>query len=287
MELNNISIKERGQPSENERSLYRYVSFDKLLDFLANGRIAFSRLDTFEDKQEGVSIFNLATRILGDKITEKTGEEWMGKVAYGLLNLVPNKKNSIAVQVNKFRKESYASCWYSNNHESVAMWKLYSKHDSVAIKIPRKKLKEILDNNLFSVSSSYVQSILHGEVKYFRFNDSNDFSDVLTDPENFQGFIKDKSFEHEREYRIVLSMNYEEDLPQKGRIADIISKEKKETEMERKIIQLEFTSFSELPFEIIFHPQSENWHRQNVQKLISKFNLNFNLSESKLKHFFV
>jgi alanine-alpha-ketoisovalerate/valine-pyruvate aminotransferase len=53
-----------------------------------------------------------------------------------------------------------------------------------------------------------------------------------------------------------------------------------------KVIPLDLTKFKDLPFEIIFHPQSFDWHRKNIKKIIDKFELKYSTTESALKDIF-
>ncbi len=45
---------------------------------------------------------------------------------------------------------------------------------------------------------------------------------------------------------------------------------------------LKFNNFSKLPFEIIFHPQCQTWHKSNIKKVLTAFNINFKTFDSDL-----
>jgi hypothetical protein len=111
---------------DDDSMLYRYVTIDKLLDFLVNGRLPLVRLNLFEDKLEGVSIDHRMLNYAGDKIAENFSD-WGGELFKAVtLNVNPNKRNSLRRQREIFQKTNFANCWYINDHESVAMWQIYS-----------------------------------------------------------------------------------------------------------------------------------------------------------------
>ena len=81
------------QPDGNS-ILYRYVTIDKLLDFLFNGRIPLVKLSLFEDKLEGVDVNHLLLNYVGDKISENTAN-WMGGLFKQVtINAFPDKRNN-------------------------------------------------------------------------------------------------------------------------------------------------------------------------------------------------
>ena len=70
----------------NEKYVYRYVTIEKLIDFLSTNSIYLSRLDTFEDNLENIEPYDINTlKILylnkpedaNTDIPEITWEEWI------------------------------------------------------------------------------------------------------------------------------------------------------------------------------------------------------------------
>jgi hypothetical protein len=55
--------------------LYRYLTIDKLIDFLLEDRISLVKLNLFEDKLEGVKLEYLQLDYLSDKISKQMQEE--------------------------------------------------------------------------------------------------------------------------------------------------------------------------------------------------------------------
>ena len=274
------------QPAD-DAFLYRYVTIDKLLDFLFSGRIPLVRLTEFEDRLEGVDIQHLLWNFAGDKI----GEELKSKAVGGLFkhittNVFPTKRNNYRRQRQEFQKTNFATCWYESNHESVAMWQLYSKPDSVAIRIPYNVLSKELSNYDFTLPHSEIVRLRFGSIDYNRFNDLDELSSIVV-KQDTQGFIKDSSFAHEREFRIMLEIKPKEEKKVEASWVMLDEQvEKLNGLSDTKVIPLNLTKFKDLPFEIIFHPQSFDWHRKNIKKIIDKFELKYNSTESVLRDIF-
>ena len=89
------------------------------------------------------------------------------------------------------RKWIFINCWHMNDHESAAMWKLYSQSkESISIQSTFKRLRDCLPDNVDI-----------GTVRYIDYE-----SDWLPEGNLFYPFFhKRKSFEHERELRAVIA----------------------------------------------------------------------------------
>jgi hypothetical protein len=281
-----IEIEKLNHLPDGELFLYRYVTIDKLIDCLLNKRLPLTRLNLFEDKLEGVTPQHLLLNIASDKIAQQTSD-WVGGIFNHItLNINPTNRNSLRRQRLDFQKYNFASCWFTNDHESVAMWQLYSSPDSIAIKIPVKALLDELESKNFDLTGYEHKKIRYGSVQYYRFGDLDSLSQLLTN-EDIQGFVKDKSFSHESEFRIVLSVekNERKEAKKKPLILDeqIDDLNKK---LDQKIIYILFENFDNMPFELIFHPQASDWHKSNVRKTIENYGIDFPIIESKLTRIF-
>lgn len=286
MMLTNLEIEKLNNLPPNDSFLYRYVTIDKLLDFLSNGRIPLVRLNVFEDKLEGVDINHLLLNYYSDKIAEETAKSYGGIFKHITHNVNPTRRNELRREREKFQKINYASCWYVNNHESVAMWQLYSRPDSVAIRIPFNNLSNELENYSFELTYNEYEKFRYGTIDYHRFNDHNELLKI-EEKENNIGFIKDTSFKHEQEFRIMVEVKFNSrDIPEKKGVILDEQIERLNEKQDVKVLYLSLQNFKNLPFEIIFHPQSFNWHRENITQIINKFGLKFITSESVLKDIF-
>jgi hypothetical protein len=159
------------------------MDFLKFVDLLQRRALWFTRLDQFPDPYEGLltkptAEFFAATR-------SRTG--YRGGVNY-----------------EKFRKLRCVNCWHMNDYESAAMWDLYSKAGGVAIRSRFSRLAES-----FPATVPIRSWGIRGEnVRYL------DYETDITAGETSEGliahtpgfFCKRKSFEHEREYRLVISL---------------------------------------------------------------------------------
>jgi len=101
--------------------------------------------------------------------------------------------NSLSAICEEWRSQSAISCWHLSEHESEAMWKLYShSKQGIAIESTIEKLKDSLKDQ---------ESIKIDRVVYIPENELNKEYDKH-DPI----FTKRKSFEHEKELRAKVSL---------------------------------------------------------------------------------
>lgn len=271
------------QPNENS-FLYRYLTIDKLLDLLLSERISLVRLNLFDDKLEGSSLKHLHLNHFSE-LAKKDMQKQGGTFASISLTVNPTERNKLSRQRELFQETNYASCWYINNYESVAMWQLYSKPDSVAIKIPYEALNnELLEGN-FEINGK-CEKLKFGAISYHRFkNIANvEKNNIETD---LQGFIKDSSFEHEQEFRIMVENKDSEKkyLENRGVLLDE-DVDKLNNSNEIKVKHLKLNNFKKLPFEIIYHPECQKWHKKNIEKIINQFNIKFEIHDSELTNTF-
>ena len=272
-----------GQPGESE-TLYRYLTIDKLMDFLMNTRITLSQLENVEDRLEGTTVPHLLLNL-----ASASNEESLNTLTDGMftVQVSPNERNVLRRQREEFQRLSYASCWYVDDHESVAMWQLYSRRDSVAIRIPFKALDEQLNGGHFEPSINRIQCLKYGKVQYAKFNNISELRQLTADPD-LQGFLKDRGYQHEREFRLVLRRENSEPnkIEQKPGVL-IEHTNQMGLHLNIRAIHLLLTNFRSMPFEIVFHPQCPDWHRKNVVAILEKWDLPFRAQESMLKDMFL
>lgn len=164
------------QPKDEEKKVWRYMSFTKLIDLLSNQRLYLNRADSFKDNWEGMisqATFNNRTNNL---ILRSYQDE--------------TQRESIIKRNNFVRNWTYINCWHMNESESAAMWDLYSdSKDSIAIETTYKNLTMNLPSNTFIGCVEYIN-----------------YAETQMPIENqFTTFLyKRKSFSHENEIRIVM-----------------------------------------------------------------------------------
>jgi hypothetical protein len=163
---------------------------------LASQTLFFSRLDQFHDPFEGamgsedteeawcnhyLSFFRSATQNppegfmcnLSDQEVEQEAERLLRDFRQGNL-----RKSRI----------TFVNCWYESEHESDAMWRLYSEQSKYAVAI---------QSTVGLVRKHTEQQITVGRVRYIDYCKA--FPDI-----SFPHFFKRKAFEHEREVRAVI-----------------------------------------------------------------------------------
>lgn len=238
--------------------LWRYFDIHKFLNLLQNKTIRFTRMDQFEDPQEGIPLsafvahaeklnLNLIERMtIGDLIME-------GKQYKKIPPLLQKKLNSIyAIQ-----KTSFLTCWFAEQRESVAMWNLYSNADGVAVKIPFAKLSRQLKIEKDTNISAYYA----GRLVY------QDFSTIYKNTTDKKvgkvALRKDHSFAHESEFRFVVrTKDHHLDL------AGIDS------------LPLDLTR---LGMKVICHPRMSGWKKKNVKNLLEGVGLGSVMQESSIR----
>lgn len=166
--------------------LWRYMDTSKFLDLILHKKLVFPRFDKFEDPYEGYAsnFVELLRKALQNEGFEDGGLNFGGSAFSDFVNI----SNHYA----------YVSCWHHNNHESAGMWRLYcSTPESLAIKTNVEALKK-------SLSKKKEYNLVFSKVTY----DSKLEGHAITDLRNVNVFnallMKRESFEHEKEYRILL-----------------------------------------------------------------------------------
>ncbi|AYH43790.1 hypothetical protein CDA09_10385 [Azoarcus sp. DN11] len=97
-------------------------------------------------------------------------------------------------QAYAYRRSFFLNCWHQNEHESAAMWSLYSRaNEGIAIVSSEDKFRLALAATPIDVYGGCVQYGDYGSAE-FTIDDGNAFRPVL---------YKRQSFAHEREYRLV------------------------------------------------------------------------------------
>ena len=184
---------------KDDAKLWRYMDFTKYVSLLSTSGLYFARADTFEDTFEGakglktnkqkwdehyLSFFKTAIKNPPEGYECDKSDKEIEEQAYKLLlDLETGGAAS--------KKHTFISCWHENEHESEAMWRLYSSYieNAVAVRSSYKNLYLALGRN---------PSISIGRVKYIDFNKG--YAGV-----NDSFWRKRKSFEHEKEVRAIMS----------------------------------------------------------------------------------
>jgi hypothetical protein len=183
---------------ESSSKLWRYMDFTKYVSLLSSHGIYFARTDCFEDLFEGA------------KGLRKNKAKWDSHYLEFFRSAIKSapegyecdlSNREIDEQSQKLlrdleaggeaeKKRTFVSCWHENEHESEAMWHLYSSFiaNAVAVRTSYQSLY---------VSLGRDPSINIGRIKYIDLK--KNYAGV-----NDAFWRKRKSFEHEREVRALI-----------------------------------------------------------------------------------
>lgn len=167
-------------PSNPNIPIWRYTELAKFLDLLEQSALYFTRLDRFSDPFEGS-----LTKATTDDMKAIVGDDELfppGALVDSLVKTMTlNSRASI-----------FVNCWHMNEHESEAMWRLYSEQ-GIAVRSTYRKLRDSFDPN-------FTCAIYIGQVRYRDYSGNvevmhSEYEPVLS---------KRHSFEYERELRAAI-----------------------------------------------------------------------------------
>jgi hypothetical protein len=154
--------------------IWRYMDLERLLALLRSRSLYLCRLDHLRDPWEGL----WPTTVLGSIRSELGG-------------CAPGSVDNILKFFNKMPKAFFVSCWHDNPFESAAFWDQYGNSRGFAIKSTIGRLKN---------SSRSEMQFFIGRVQYIDYGSPEPMSTFNT---LRPAFLKRKSFEHEREVRVL------------------------------------------------------------------------------------
>ncbi|WP_158730022.1 MULTISPECIES: DUF2971 domain-containing protein [unclassified Flavobacterium] len=264
--------------------LWRYLDLHKFLSFVSKKSLFFTRLDKFEDKREGITTKHLYFRRIKNVIENDPIFDSLREMI--TVDVLGSRMNIISKELETIQRFNFANCWLlsRDNFESAAMWSLYSNPNSVAIKIPYKNFKKLLLENGFD-NDGFGRRIICSSVNYKDFQNTNHIFNPDQEEIEDSVFQKDVSFEHEKEFRMILREE-PTDIP------PIEYHENSNNEHMDKIhksiydypgISLELKNFEKYPFQVVHHPKSQDWAKTNIEAIIKQFNIPFSISNSKLE----
>jgi hypothetical protein len=171
-----------------------------------------------------------------------------------------------------WRRNTIVNCWHVGKAESAAMWSLYALNNAgLAIRTTFKRMTEALPRYSGAedeeIEYSLAPSVLHvggGLVEYIDFGD-----DQLRLDANRLPFYKRRSFEHEREFRLVCRAypymgdpTEESCFPHGGDYVPL--------------------NVTHLVKDVFVAPQAPGWFVEVVQEVIDRFGFSFDVRQSSL-----
>lgn len=238
---------------EPSSKLWRYMDFTKYVSLLSSRGLYFTRTDCFEDMFEGakglqkrkggwdshyLEFFRSAIKNPPDGFECKLSDSDVEEQAQKLLL-------DLEIGGEDHKKSTFVSCWHESEHESEAMWRLYSTSltNAVAVRTTYQSLYLSLDRD---------PSIAIGRIKYIDLK--NSYAGV-----NNAFWRKRKSFEYEREVRALITDYGTQELG--------------------KVVKCNLEVLME---EVFVSPKAPDWFAHLINDVNEKFGLNVKVSASEL-----
>ncbi len=199
--------------TEKQTYLYHFMPIHKFMDFILSKALILTSLSYMEDPFDGISSKDAQTlRSLNLRQYIFDQDEFFKRVTFKSPDVI-----NVLNNINLFRNRSLCCCFYypQQSEESIAMWKLYSKKDSVALKIPKKEFENFIKEfeNFINDKQFKHYSVLENGDNALKQDDPNfiirkiEYKDFFKDiVYNFipQGFIKHSDYSYENEYRLLM-----------------------------------------------------------------------------------
>jgi len=247
-----------------EKYVYRYITIEKLVDFLETHSIFLTRLDRFEDQLENIEPFDINELKVRSQTLEKP-EDANPEISDVKWNEIiqTNKRVLKSLQQNLTLKQKhrFVSCWILNDVESFAMWDIYGKA-GFAIRFEQEYFQNLIRESIKiqNKPTNKIELLVAGAVQY------QNYDEMLYKEEEslikFSAFRKHLSFKHETEYRIVGFMKEILDVPG---------------------LKFNLPEIKKLKFDIIANPRLDSFQFNQYKSMISKYSKNHPLKESRLK----
>jgi len=247
-----------------EKYVYRYVTIEKLVDFLESNSIFLTRLDKFEDNLENIEPYDI-NELKVRSMTLKKPADANPEISDNRWNEIIQKNVSalkdLQERLDRKQKHRFVSCWILNDVESFAMWDIYGKA-GFAIRFERVYFQKLIKESIKiqEKPTSDLDILVAGSVKY------QNYDEMLFKEEEslikFSAFRKHLSFKHESEYRIIGFMKEILDIPG---------------------LKLKLPEVKSLKFDIIANPRLDSFQFKQYESMISKYSQHHPLQESDLK----
>lgn len=263
--------------------LWKYFDLHKFISLIISKSFHLTRLDKFEDKREGISPINLLYKNHKKELDKHPMFDGIRNIMS--IDTLGGEMNKIESELKKVQRFNFANCWVigKKDIESVAMWNLYSDPKSLAIRIKYSDFKSnILKNGYFT--NGFPKELICSPVKYLNFQDKNNITEYSYDLWD-SVFLKDSSFAHENEFRILARENVREIPPinYKSNISRSHIEKLYNSSNNYPGIKIELINFENYKFEVVHHPKSSDWIKQNINEIIKRFEISYDIFDSNLE----
>ncbi len=224
--------------------MWRYMDFSKFVSLISSCSISFARADQFDDLLEG-------------SLSERTIED-MAKISSNLSDAGKWQVYGLRINFREIKKNCFISCWHENEHESAAMWKLYStSKDVVAVQTDYESLRNEFNKSTYQIA---LGSVNYVDYRTFSILFGNVFAPY---------FYKRSSFQHEREVRGVI-------LPFIGDTSQSILGNQKTFALP---VPIDCKSFVKA---VYVSPYAPGWFEDVLKETCRRFGFNFDVKRSDL-----
>lgn len=242
-------------PADPLLKVWRYIDLPRFVRVLQRQELFLPRASLLGDEFEGSTtkpIAQFREHVIANRDVDPKLEMYRGLQEAHLRALFEHE-GQLAKSV---REHSYVSCWHLNQHESMAMWQLYSNGaQSIALQSNFETLRDELPD--------YVNV---GMVKYIDYE-----TDFIPAGNVYYPLLhKRSSFEHEREIRAIAWLHPE--APDHPEVRERVT-----TAGLPVPIRLD-----PLIHKIFVHPQAASWFVDVVNELVNTSGLRISVVQSSL-----
>jgi hypothetical protein len=241
------------KPIDENIKIWRYMSFAKYVSLLDRKALYFTRVDRLEDKFEATLPKHIFDPLLEAQVTREQRQ-----------TLETNKENILWYN-ELLKKHTVVNCWHINEYESDAMWKLYLKgEEGIAIQSTYRRLSDSFRN--YNENDVFI-----GVISYIEHE-----KDVIPWNNAYEPFVyKNRSFEHEKELRVLLSKNIRVELAKNNGLP-LGNLEFPANGIEAQI------DLENLIEKVVISPKTEKWFEELVRSVTSKYGLDKTVTKSSL-----
>lgn len=238
--------------------IWRYMSLEKFIDLLLSRSLFFANANKMEDK------FEMAVPIFPKSESKAISDRGSGMIFKRELS---QKEIELA---NKFKENTYISCWSLNDAESYALWKIYlgGSSNGVAIKSTVSKLIHCLESVSHTSTSDYSKLDFEAKNPFFEIDTFKigivEYKNHI-EPKNLNktnlAITKKQFYDYEKELRVFGTS--------KNQFLSPVSEEYQKGLSNGFSIPIEIELLID---EIVLSPYSTAWFKENLIKLIGILN---------------
>lgn len=186
--------------------LWKYLDIYKFLDFIHSGDLIFARMDSFDDVFELMSSHGSDVMRSLQHMANSRPHNWRSGDSSDHISMFEQAVLMGIYESRKLQKSFFASCFYSSDAESIAMWNLYSGMQGVAIRFEAELLYERVERyyeeHLRNQYSFYFGNITYKDVREDDlYKEDGEFKKSAF--YDYSLFRKSEIYKHENEYRFV------------------------------------------------------------------------------------